>query len=194
ISNNSMTEYAGSRSVRPVFSACAAAAVYLRDCLEAVKLGNGQYFDNLYFAYYEDIDLSIRLNAAGFKGVSVPTAVVYHKHSRTAGASSALKAFYSEKNRMLNIILNYPFYLMITAEIFFAVKVIILLFLSLSGRKGRGRDYMENVGIFHMIIIFVKARLWIAANLIPILKDRGGRKRKGLVLRDIYARSQKTLF
>lgn len=44
-----------------------------------------EYFDQDFVAYWEDVDLSWRLNRAGFKNVYVPGAVAYH--GRTAGQS-----------------------------------------------------------------------------------------------------------
>jgi GT2 family glycosyltransferase len=72
-------------SIHPVFSASGAASIYSIRCLKAVELLGGQFFDELYFAYLEDLDLGIRLNARGFKGICVPEAIVYHKESQTSG-------------------------------------------------------------------------------------------------------------
>jgi len=48
--------------------------------------GSGfEYFDEDFFAYWEDLDLSWRMNLAGFKCSFVPKAVAYHK--RAAGRS-----------------------------------------------------------------------------------------------------------
>ncbi len=44
-----------------------------------------EYFDEDFLAYWEDVDLSWRLNNGGFKNVYVPEAVAYH--GRTAGQS-----------------------------------------------------------------------------------------------------------
>jgi GT2 family glycosyltransferase len=55
---------------------------------EILRTDNGQvceYFDEDLFAYWEDVDLSWRLNRAGFVNVYVPSAVSYH--GRTAGSS-----------------------------------------------------------------------------------------------------------
>lgn len=44
-----------------------------------------EYFDENFVAYWEDVDISWRLNNAGFKNVYVPEAVSFH--GRTAGAA-----------------------------------------------------------------------------------------------------------
>ncbi|MBD3296627.1 MAG: glycosyltransferase, partial [Candidatus Omnitrophica bacterium] len=98
---------------RKIASACAAAALYSAPALDDVKVGEGQYFDELYFAYNEDIDLAMRLGAKGYTGITVPDACVYHKHSRTSGRFSFFKMFHSEKNRILNEIFHLPLYFIV---------------------------------------------------------------------------------
>jgi GT2 family glycosyltransferase len=44
-----------------------------------------EYFDEDFVAYWEDVDMSWRLNRAGFKNMYVPSAVAFH--GRTAGQS-----------------------------------------------------------------------------------------------------------
>lgn len=73
-----------------VFGVSGTAAVYRRSALEAVKVpkagGGFEYFDEDFFAYWEDMDLSWRLKLAGFKCRFAPKSVAYH--IRTAGASA----------------------------------------------------------------------------------------------------------
>jgi GT2 family glycosyltransferase len=70
---------------RIVFGVSGTAAVYRKAALEAIKLGEAEYFDPDFFAYWEDFDLSWRLRLRGFECVYVPEAVV--EHGRAAGAS-----------------------------------------------------------------------------------------------------------
>lgn len=60
-----------------VFGVCGAAPLYRRSSLEDVSI-EGEYFDEDFFAYKEDIDLSWRLNLAGFKNMYYPKAIAYH--------------------------------------------------------------------------------------------------------------------
>ena len=57
-------------------------------------------FDPRYFLYYEDVEVSWRLQLAGWKVVYEPTAVVVHQHSATTGAGSLRHTFYTERNRL----------------------------------------------------------------------------------------------
>jgi GT2 family glycosyltransferase len=70
---------------RDVFGVSATAAAYRRSALDAIKLSEREYFDEDFFAYWEDLDLSWRLRLAGFSCVYVPSAVIYH--ARTAAQS-----------------------------------------------------------------------------------------------------------
>jgi GT2 family glycosyltransferase len=60
-----------------VFGACGAAALYRRAMLEDVAL-DGEYFDEDFFAYYEDADLSWRAQSRGWFCIYAPLAVATH--------------------------------------------------------------------------------------------------------------------
>jgi len=68
-----------------IFGVSGTAAVYRKSALEEVKLGNSEYFDVDFFAYWEDLDLSWRLRLRGYECVYVPEAIVEHR--RAVGAS-----------------------------------------------------------------------------------------------------------
>ncbi len=63
-----------------VFGACAAAALYRRSMLQEIGL-----FDEDFFAYCEDGDLSFRAQLAGYRCRYVPDAVVYHVGGASTG-------------------------------------------------------------------------------------------------------------
>jgi GT2 family glycosyltransferase len=88
---------------RRVFGACAGAAIYRRALFDTVGL-----FDEEFFAYYEDVDLSFRAQLAGFPCLYVPTAVVAHVGSATAGKESALFYHLWIRNRIYLTIKNLP--------------------------------------------------------------------------------------
>jgi GT2 family glycosyltransferase len=178
--------YEKSSEPRPIFAACGAGSIYSRRCLEAVKIKDNQYFDELYFAFYEDVDLGLRLNIKSYKGIVVPDAIVYHKHSMTAGCYSEFKMFHSGKNRMLNEIFNYPFYLIPVGELFFMAKLLVTFFYSLFNRQSKGRRYLQNLNVFRLIVVLFKARIWMFANMRTILKNRRERKVKGFIQRHVY--------
>lgn len=67
---------------RDVPALCAAAMLCRREALESVADGN-QVFDEAFFMYKEDVDLSYRLRAAGWHVVLDPGSVVYHCRGNT---------------------------------------------------------------------------------------------------------------
>lgn len=59
-------------------------------------------FDEKYFLYYEDSDLSERAKRAGFTIMYIPRAVLWHKNAGSAGGSgSSLQDYYITRNRLL---------------------------------------------------------------------------------------------
>src|SRR5215475_3285148 len=81
----------------------AAAALYRREMLDVIGV-----FDERFFAYGDDADLGLRGRLAGWNCLYIPTAIVYHHHSATAGEFSALKAFLIERNRIWVAVKTFP--------------------------------------------------------------------------------------
>jgi GT2 family glycosyltransferase len=65
---------------REVFGVSATAALFRRDALMAL---GGEVFDSRLGSYYEDVDLAIRLRAAGWRALLVPAARARHAGSAT---------------------------------------------------------------------------------------------------------------
>ena len=91
----------------------AAAALYRRDMLDVIGL-----FDEHFFAYGDDADLGLRGRLAGWTCLYIPTAIVYHVHSATAGEFSPLKAFLIERNRMWVAVKTFPLSLLLISPFF----------------------------------------------------------------------------
>ena len=79
---------------REVFGLSAAATLYRRQALDLVAFshgsGNLEYFDEDYFAYKEDIDLSWRLRLCGWENWMVSSTKAYHH--RTVSGNGSLRA------------------------------------------------------------------------------------------------------
>ena len=85
---------------RDIFSACGGAAIYRRSALTETGL-----FDEMHFAYLEDVDLGWRARLAGYYNSYCPSARVYHLGSATSGSKyNAFKVRLSARN---NIYLHY---------------------------------------------------------------------------------------
>ncbi|MEW6325080.1 MAG: glycosyltransferase family 2 protein [Nitrospirota bacterium] len=65
-----------------VFSVCGAVALYRRAMLEDIAVA-GEYFDEDFFAFFEDADLGWRAQRGGWRGWYQPTAVAYHARGGT---------------------------------------------------------------------------------------------------------------
>jgi GT2 family glycosyltransferase len=91
-----------------VFGVSGAAAFFKRECLEHLRIGS-QYFDEDFWSYREDADLSWRLQNYGWKCLYMPAAVVYHARTLKPGprsANSRLANMHSVKNRFLLMLNN----------------------------------------------------------------------------------------
>lgn len=65
-------------------------------------LGKIGLFDERYFLYYEDNDISKRIKNGGFKVEYVPQSIIWHKNAgSTGGSGSQLQDYFITRNRML---------------------------------------------------------------------------------------------
>ncbi len=89
---------------RVIFSACAGAAIYRKEILQ--KIG---HFDDLFFAYLEDVDLGYRANNRGYKNIYCPSAEVLHIGSATSGSRhNAFKVRLTARNTFFVLMKNMP--------------------------------------------------------------------------------------
>ena len=86
-----------------VFAFCGAAALLRREALADVGV-----FDEDYFMYYEDTDLSWRLRLRGWRVVYEPRAVVDHWHAASSGRDSKFMRFHADRNRLFTVLKNAP--------------------------------------------------------------------------------------
>jgi GT2 family glycosyltransferase len=78
-------------------------------CAVALRTEAGRqadWFDDDFFLYYEDTDLSWRLRAAGWQLRYEPGAVVRHVHSATSVEWSPTFVFHTDRNRLLMLVKN----------------------------------------------------------------------------------------
>jgi GT2 family glycosyltransferase len=95
---------------------CGAAVILRTSALEQVGV-----FDDDFFMYYEDTDLSWRLRSAGWNIRYEPAAVVRHLHSASSVEWSPFFTFHVERNRLLTLAKNAPARLAITQALRFNV-------------------------------------------------------------------------
>lgn len=88
---------------RTVFAASGGASLYRVSMLREIGL-----FDEDFFAYYEDVDISFRAQLAGWKVAYVPAAVAYHATGTTSGKIRGFTTYQTVKNLPLLLWKNVP--------------------------------------------------------------------------------------
>ncbi len=89
-----------------VFGISATAALYRREALAQVA-PQGEVFERSFFAYYEDVDLSLRLARAGWRFACDPTAIARHEGSRTGRRTPLQRALWTARNRWRTLFRNF---------------------------------------------------------------------------------------
>jgi GT2 family glycosyltransferase len=86
-----------------VFAWCGGSVLFRPDYLADVGL-----FDESFFLYYEDTDLSWRGRSRGWRYRYVPDARARHIHAASTGEGSPVFQHYVERNRLLMLVKNAP--------------------------------------------------------------------------------------
>lgn len=106
-----------------IFGVCAAAAVYRKVALDSVMV-DGQYFDEDFFAYLEDVDLDWRLRLVGYSSFFLGDAIAYHIRESSSNYLYRLRQalrnryFLMVKNSrsfsmVVNLVLGFPILLLL---------------------------------------------------------------------------------
>ena len=109
--------------IESVFAATGGASLYRCEMLEQIGL-----FDEDFFAYYEDVDLSFRAQLAGWKVVYTPKAIAHHKIGASSSKVPGFTTYMTVKNLPWLFWKNVPIQLMlkILPRFFIAHSSIIL--------------------------------------------------------------------
>ena len=105
---------------REVYSTCGASALYRKSILD--KIG---YFDDNYFMYYEDTELSERARLAGYQNFYSPKSVVYHHHAASSKEWSPFFIYHVEYGRLLHLLFHFPLQVFLSEFIKFTAKSIL---------------------------------------------------------------------
>ncbi len=92
-----------------VMGANGASAIYRKS-----MLGEIGFFDETYFAYHEDCDLSFRAFLNGWNCLYLPSSVVYHMRSYSFKGKANSYNMYFERNRFRFILKNYSLLFILT--------------------------------------------------------------------------------
>jgi GT2 family glycosyltransferase len=122
-----------------VFSSCAGAGIYRKKVFDEIG-----YFDENFFAYMEDVDISYRAKIHGYKNIYCADAKVFHIGSATSGSKyNSFKIKLAARNNvyvvyknmlLLQLIINFPF-------LFTGFLIKYLFFI----KKGHKKEYEEGI-------------------------------------------------
>jgi len=102
-------------------------------------------FDELFFMYYEDLDLCWRARMAGFNIKLSPQALMWHKYQFSKNKN---KMFYAERNRLMFLLKNFSVkYLLLIFPIFIINEFCIILYSLLLGK------FFDKIKSYFLIFI-----------------------------------------
>lgn len=122
-----------------VFSSCAGAAIYRKAIFDEIG-----YFDENFFAYLEDMDISYRAKLNGYKNIYCGDAEIYHIGSATSGSRyNEFKVKLAARNNIYLIYKNMPLIQLIInfIPIFIGCFIKYIYFT----RKGLGKAYISGI-------------------------------------------------
>ena len=122
----------GKPLIDPLFSPCAAAALYRFSRIREVE-----GMDERYFCYHEDVDLMFRLRLTGSKVFYAANSVVAHHGSAITGVSSDFSVYHGHRNLVWSYVKNMPgwlFWRYLPQHI--VLNLFSVIFYSLKGRPG----------------------------------------------------------
>jgi GT2 family glycosyltransferase len=142
-----------------VFGAMGAAALYRREMLDDIAY-QGQFFDESFFMWYEEIDLDWRARLRGWDCLYTPAALAYHVGDAHGHGRSRFGAEVSMRNRWRTILsnecprcllINWPW--LIAEEIFLLRHVLV---------RGWLTAYIRALGSFMASLpATLKKRSWV---------------------------------
>lgn len=117
-------------------------------------------FDETFFAHQEEIDLCWRIHLLGYRVVSEPRAVVYHKNAVSLPMHSFKKYYLNHRNSMLMMLTNYnlPLTLYLSPVRFF-LEVIALVYA------------IVKIDLNHFLAI-ISSLFWILTHPLHIIRKR----------------------
>jgi GT2 family glycosyltransferase len=130
-----------------VFGASGGASIYRNKMLEQIGT-----FDEDFFAYYEDVDLSFRAQLAGWRISYVPNAIVYHQISATSNRIKNFAIYQTLKNLPQLLWKNVPLKLM--PRIF--PRFVIAYFMIWGRAISRGQIWASTKGVLASILLWPK--------------------------------------
>ncbi len=131
-----------------VFGASGGATLFSIYMLQRIGI-----FDEDFFAYYEDVDMSFRAQLAGWKVYYEPSAIAYHKIGQTsARMKSGFTVYQTFKNLPLVFVKNVPFGLLLPV----GVRFYTAYWLMVGHAIVRGNGWPALRGVVMSLILSIK--------------------------------------
>lgn len=134
-----------------VFSASGGASLYKTSLFKEIGL-----FDETFFAYYEDTDISFRAQLAGHRVFYTKDAVAYHEQGATSNKIPGFTVYQTFKNLPLLFWKNVPTKLLIRV----GSRFLLLYTLIFANAIKNGSGWSALKGIFASIYYFWTRALW----------------------------------
>lgn len=134
-----------------VFSASGGASLYKSSLFKEIGL-----FDEKFFAYYEDTDISFRAQLAGHKIYYTKDAVAYHKQGATSSKIPGFTVYQTFKNLPLLFWKNVPFKLLPAI----GIRFLLLYTLIFANAIKKGSGIPATKGLIASIGYFWSFALW----------------------------------
>jgi len=131
-----------------IFGATGGATLYKVDLLKEIG-----YFDNAFFAYNEDVDISWRAQLAGHKIYYEKSAIAYHKHSATSKKMPGFTTTQVFKNLPVVFIKNVPF----PMAILMGIKFFFIYWAFVFFKVLRGESRAVFKGVFKSLTLWPHA-------------------------------------
>lgn len=149
-----------------VLSPSGCALLFRKKALDEVGL-----FDEDFFIYGDDAELSLRMRVAGWRARYAPRAVVYHKYSASTGAYSAFKAFLVERNRIWLTIKYFPPGALWMSPFYAGIRLAFQAYGVLRGRGAAGRLARET-SPGQLPLVLIRAHIAALAGLGKMWRKR----------------------
>ena len=150
---------------KEVFTTCNAGAIYKKAMLDQTGL-----FDEDFWLYYEEVDLSWRAYRLGWTCWYHPKAIMYHERGGTEGRFPIRRVYIGERNRIWTNIKNMPLSLLIPS-FFYSIRRI-------AQQKETKKGYLKD-GTSTRTIIWTLTKAWLAGTFCSWKMLRKRRKLPG---------------
>jgi GT2 family glycosyltransferase len=143
-------------------------------------------FDEDFFCYFEDLDLGVRGQLAGWQCWYVPTTRVRHLKSATAGNYSVFKAYHVERNRLYCLWKWMPRFLVFVSPLFTLNRYAMQGYAAHT-HQGLSAEFVKEYSLARLFFLLIQARLAALYRLPRMLAKRKRiRKTRKISTREWY--------